>query len=255
MIAARDIHRRAGGLGGISLTLESAAVTAVIGANGAGKSTLLEVLAGRKRSDSGTVTIDGRPLAAWPPEALGRRRAFLPQSCEIAFDIAVEDLVALGRAPYHGEDPALTAKAVAAGLSLAQVAHLGRGTYRRLSGGERQRVQLARAIAQIWRAGADATPRLLILDEPTASLDPGHRLSVMRLLRDLKAEGVGVLLALHDLNDAARFADRILLLHRGRTLGLGTPAEVLTPDLLRTAYAAEVETVAAADGHPVFVFR
>jgi iron complex transport system ATP-binding protein len=116
-------------------------------------------------------------------------------------------------------------------------------------------VQLARVIAQIWREGADAGPRLIILDEPTASLDPGHRLCVMRLLRDIKAEGVGVLLALHDLNDAARFADRILLLHRGRPLGTGTPAEMLTPDLLRKAYAAEVETVVASDGHPVFVFR
>ena len=255
MIAAHDIHRRVGGLGGISLTLDSAAVTAVIGANGAGKSTLLEVLAGRKRPDSGVVTIDGRPLPAWRAEALGRRRAFLPQTSEIAFDIAVADLVRLGRAPYRGEDPALTAKAVAAGLSLAQVAHLGHSTYRRLSGGERQRVQLARVIAQIWREGADAGPRLIILDEPTASLDPGHRLCVMRLLRDIKAEGVGVLLALHDLNDAARFADRILLLHRGRPLGTGTPAEMLTPDLLRKAYAAEVETVVASDGHPVFVFR
>jgi iron complex transport system ATP-binding protein len=254
VIVADRIFRRAGGLRDLSFTLGKGGVTAIIGANGAGKSTLLEVLAGRKKADSGRVIFAGLEIGDWDVRMLARQRAFLPQSADIAFDVEVDDLVALGRAPYPEEGAVAEAEAVEAALVSAQAEHLSGRRYHRLSGGERQRVQLARALAQVWRR-SESEPRLLILDEPTASLDPGHRLANMRMLRSLSAGGLCVLLALHDLNDALRFADQVLLLHEGRLMASGRPHEVLTPSLLREAYAADVEMVTAADGAPVILFR
>jgi iron complex transport system ATP-binding protein len=117
-------------------------------------------------------------------------------------------------------------------------------------------VQLARVITQIWRpAQQDGEPRMLLLDEPTASLDPGHRLAVMRLLRDLTISGIGVVLALHDLNDAARFADRVILLHHGRIISEGGPESAMQAEVLTSAYGAEAEIIRAGDRPPVIVFR
>jgi len=257
MITARNIRRRIGGLDDVSLEVPAGACTAIIGPNGAGKSTLLDVLAGRSRADSGVVQFGGRPIADWAPIALATRRAFLPQSLEVAFPIRVIDLVMLGRSPYHcktsaGEDRAAAETA----LRLTDAWHLRDRSYQRISGGERQRVQLARVIAQVWRpAQQDGEPRMLLLDEPTASLDPGHRLAVMRLLRDLTIAGIGVVLALHDLNDAARFADRVILLHQGRILSEGGPAAAMQAEVLTSAYGAQAEIIRMADQAPVIVFR
>lgn len=254
MIVADRIFRRAGGLRDLTFSLGNGGVTAVIGANGAGKSTLLEILAGRKKPDSGRVIFADREIGDWDVRMLARQRAFLPQSADVAFDVDVDDLVALGRAPYPEEGAIAEAEALEAALVLAQARHLGGRRYHRLSGGERQRVQLARALAQVWRRSG-GEPRLLILDEPTASLDPGHRLAIMRMLRGLSAGGLNVLLALHDLNDAMRFADQVLLLHEGRLLASGRPHEVMTSSSLAEAYAADVEMMTASDGAPVILFR
>lgn len=254
MIVADRIFRRAGGLRDLSFSLGNGDITAVIGANGAGKSTLLEVLAGRKKADSGRVIFADREIGEWDVRLLARQRAFLPQAADVAFDVGVDDLVALGRAPYPEESGAAEAEAVDAALTLAQARHLSGRHYHRLSGGERQRVQLARALAQVWRRN-EGEPRLLILDEPTASLDPGHRLAIMLMLRSLSVNGTSVLLALHDLNDAVRFADHVLLLHEGRLLASGRPHDVLTSSLLAEAYAADVEMMTASDGAAVILFR
>ncbi|MDQ7246802.1 heme ABC transporter ATP-binding protein [Dongia sedimenti] len=257
MITARNIRRRIGGLEDISLEVPAGACTAIIGPNGAGKSTLLDLLAGRSRADSGAVEFGGQPIADWAPLDLARRRAFLPQSLEVAFPIRVMDLVMLGRSPYHGRVSAQEDRAAAeTALRLTDAWHLRDRAYQRISGGERQRVQLARVIAQIWRPGSqDGEPRMLLLDEPTASLDPGHRLAVMRLLRDLAIAGIGVVLALHDLNDAARFADQVVLLHQGRILSEGGPADAMQAEVLTSAYGAEAEVIRAGDAAPVIVFR
>jgi iron complex transport system ATP-binding protein len=257
MISARNIRRRIGGLDDISLDVPAGACTAIIGPNGAGKSTLLDVIAGRSRADSGSVQFGGKPIADWAPVALACRRAFLPQSLEVAFPIRVMDLVMLGRSPYHGKVSAQEDRAAAeTALRLTDAWHLRDRSYQRISGGERQRVQLARVIAQIWRpAKQDGAPRMLLLDEPTASLDPGHRLGVMRLLRDLTISGIGVVLALHDLNDAARFADRVILLHQGRILSEGGPEDAMQAAVLSAAYGAEAQIIRTADAAPVIVFR
>ncbi len=257
MITARNIRRRIGGLNDISLDVPAGSCTAIIGPNGAGKSTLLDLLAGRSRADSGTVTFGGRPIADWAAVELATRRAFLPQSLEVAFPIRVMDLVRLGRSPYHGKTSAQDDRAAAeTALRLTDAWHLRDRSYQRISGGERQRVQLARVIAQIWRpAKLDGEPRMLLLDEPTASLDPGHRLAVMRLLRDLTITGIGVVLAMHDLNDAARFADRVILLHQGRILSEGGPEDAMQAEVLTSAYGAEAQIIRSADAAPVIVFR
>jgi iron complex transport system ATP-binding protein len=257
MITARNIRRRIGGLDDISLEIPAGACTAIIGPNGAGKSTLLDVLAGRSRADRGCVQFGGKPIADWAPVDLACLRAFLPQSLEVAFPIRVIDLVMLGRSPYHGKVSAEVDRAAAEmALRLTDAWHLRDRSYQRISGGERQRVQLARVIAQIWRpAQQDGEPRMLLLDEPTASLDPGHRLGVMRLLRDLTIAGIGVVLALHDLNDAARFADRVVLLHQGRILSEGGPEAAMQTGVLTSAYGAEAQIVRTADAAPVIVFR
>jgi iron complex transport system ATP-binding protein len=257
MIRARNISRRIGGLTDISLEVPVGACTAIIGPNGAGKSTLLDVLAGRSGVDSGSVTFGDKPIGDWAPVALARRRAFLPQSLEVAFSIRVMDLVMLGRSPYHGTSPAREDRAAAeTALRLTDAWHLRDRAYQRISGGERQRVQLARAIAQVWRKPSeDGEPRMLLLDEPTASLDPGHRLAVMRLLKDLTLAGIGVVLALHDLNDAARFADRVVLLHQGRIVSEGGPEAAMQAKVLSSAYGAEAQVIRMADAAPVIVFR
>jgi iron complex transport system ATP-binding protein len=257
MISARNLSRRIGGLSDVSLDVPPGAITAIIGPNGAGKSTLLDMLAGRSRADSGSVTFGGKPVAAWSPVALACRRAFLPQSLEVAFPIRVMDLVMLGRSPYHGSISTRGDRAaVETALRLTDTWHLRERAYQRISGGERQRVQLARVIAQIWRSqDQDGEPRMLLLDEPTASLDPGHRLAVMRLLRDLTVAGIGVALALHDLNDAARFADCVVLLHQGRIVSEGGPEAAMTAEVLSSAYGAEAQIVRMPDTAPVIVFR
>lgn len=257
MIEARNIRRQIGGLSDISLEAPAGAITAIIGPNGAGKSTLLDLLAGRSTADSGSVAFDGRPIGDWAPVDLACRRAFLPQSLEVAFPIRVIDLVTLGRAPYHGKTAARDDRAaVETALRLTDAWHLKDRPYQRISGGERQRVQLARVIAQVWRPQAvDGETRMMLLDEPTASLDPGHRLAVMRLLRDLTLAGIGVVLALHDLNDAARFADRVVLLQQGRVVSAGAPEAAMQAEVLSSAYGAEAQVIRMEDAAPVIVFR
>jgi iron complex transport system ATP-binding protein len=257
MISARNIRRRIVGLSDISLEVPAGACTAIIGPNGAGKSTLLDVLAGRTQADSGSVTFGGKPIGDWAAVELACRRAFLPQSLEVAFPIRVMDLVMLGRSPYHGKSSGRADRAAAeTALRLTDAWHLRDRSYQRISGGERQRVQLARVIAQVWRPqDQGGEPRMLLLDEPTASLDPGHRLAVMRLLRDLTIAGIGVVLALHDLNDAARFADRVVLLHQGRIISEGEPEAAMQAEVLTAAYGAQAKIIRTADATPVIVFR
>ena len=257
MISARNIRRRIGGLSDISLEVPAGTCTAIIGPNGAGKSTLLDVLAGRTQAGSGSVTFGGKPIGDWAAVELACRRAFLPQSLEVAFPIRVMDLVMLGRSPYHGKSSGRADRAAAeTALRLTDAWNLRDRSYQRISGGERQRVQLARVIAQVWRPqDQGGEPRMLLLDEPTASLDPGHRLGVMRLLRDLTIAGIGVVIAMHDLNDAARFADRVILLHQGRILSEGGPEAAMQAEVLTSAYGAEAQIIRTKDAAPVIVFR
>lgn len=252
MIEAHALSVRAGPrwlLREVTLALRPGEVLALIGPNGAGKSTLLGALAGEQRPARGGVLFDGRPMPAIPPLALARRRAVMRQAAALAFPMRAEQVVALGRLPWHGTPQAARdAEAVGAAIAAAGLGPLAAQPYATLSGGERQRVQLARALAQLHGVEGAA----LLLDEPTASLDVRHAAALLRLLRRQAAEGLAVLVVLHDLNEAAHVADRVALLAGGRLRALGPPGEVLTPALLAEVYGQAFRTLPGGGLLPAF---
>jgi iron complex transport system ATP-binding protein len=224
MIAARRAGYQVDGralVDAIDLELRPGQVAAICGRNGAGKSTLLGLLAGALRPTSGEVTLDGRPLPAYSARELARRRALLPQHDGLTQPLLAREVVALGRHPFGDGDPAHPT--VARALASVGAEHLADRPITRLSGGERQRVQLARVLAQLdGRGGA------LLLDEPTSAQDLAHQHTVLQLVRDeARARPLAVAVVLHDLNLAACWADRLVLLSGGRLAADGTPAEVL----------------------------
>ena len=231
-----------------SLSVGAGEVVGLIGPNGAGKTTLLRAALGLIPTIGGKVWLGSEPLAALTPAERARRAAWLPQEREIAWPVAVERLVALGRAPHLRGLGRLTAadrQAVARALAAMEVAHLAGRPATALSGGERARVLIARALAQ--------EAPLLLADEPAAGLDPGYQLGLMEVFREQAASGRGVLVSLHDLALAARWCDRLLLLHEGRIAADGPPAAVLTADRLRAVYGIAADIAEAGDGLSVRV--
>lgn len=236
-------------LRGVDLCLKSGEVGAVLGPNGTGKSTLLSVLAGLRRPDSGEVRVGSRSLSALMPEALALERAVLPQDTGVSFDFSVQDVVELGRYPHRRQPRPDEASIVQAAMSLTDVSHLAHRRINSLSAGERARVQLARVMAQIWHSLPDGRPRWLLLDEPTAALDLRHQHDTLAMLRRwARDQGVGVLVVLHDLNLALRYADRVWVLHQGRLQANGAPAQVLTPALVARVWQVHVRVLREA-GH------
>jgi iron complex transport system ATP-binding protein len=219
------------------LVVRPGEVLALLGPNGAGKSTLLKALTGELKPASGRVLLDGKDLATWPAAELARRRAVLPKHNHLAFGFSVADVVALGRSAHidhavRGDDN----QAVAAALAAVGLSGFMQRDYRKLSGGEQQRVHLARALAQIWSEDPSGEPRYLLLDEPVSNLDPAYQQTVLRTARAMAGRGCGVVISLHDLNLAAAYADRVLLIAKGRFLADGRPAEVLTPQRVEEVY-------------------
>ncbi|TXC71152.1 ABC transporter ATP-binding protein [Sphingomonas ginsenosidivorax] len=216
----------------LSVSLGSGALIGVVGPNGAGKSTLARALLGLLVPDAGRVTIDGDDVATLPSATIARRTAYLPQAYAVHWPLSVERLVGLGRLPHLGPFSRITQAdqaAIDAAMHDTGTAHLADRTATELSGGERARVMLARALA----TGAPA----LIADEPLTSLDPGHQLEIMALLKDRARAGALVVVVLHDLGIAARFCDRLLLIDRGRLKADGPPQSVLTDAALAETYA------------------
>lgn len=220
----------------VSLTLPCAELVAIIGPNGAGKSTLMRLLAGYLRPDHGRCTLLGRDLADWSAQQLAQRRAVMRQHNGLAFPFSVREVIAMGRAPCP---PGQQQQALQTVMQQSGALALADRDYRTLSGGEQQRVQLARALAQLWQP--DPQPRWLFLDEPTSALDLFHQQQLLRLLHGMtRSEPLAVCCILHDLNLAALYADRILLLHQGELVAAGTPAQVLDPALLSRWYQADL---------------
>ena len=240
----------------VSLEVAPGTLTALVGPNGAGKSSLLRILSGEVAPSAGRVTLEGQPLPLFQVHELARLRSVMGQSALIAFDFLVEEVLAMGWLGRAADfRPALGD--VAARCGLGQL--LGR-RFNRLSGGERQRVQFARSLLQIRRHGetprgkhclshclgeqrhpnARQEARYLLLDEPTSNLDLNHELLVLRLVRHVCEDGVGVLVVLHDLNLAARFADRVALLADGALISSGAPEKVFTGEALSRVYGTEV---------------
>ena len=237
MISARSVTLRAGTralLRDVSVEVRGGEVLAVVGPNGAGKSSLLRVLSGEVQPSHGVVSLDRRPVTAWHPREMARRRAVVSQAVGLAFPMTARDVVALGRLPWHAT-PAVARDdaAIAVALEAVEATSLARRSYATLSGGERQRIQIARALAQLEGA---ARPAALLLDEPTASLDVRHVGTVLRLLRRLAADGLAVLVILHDLHEAAFVADRVAVIAAGWNTACGPTAEILRAPLLEATY-------------------
>ena len=253
ILEARDATVRYGGAGQAALERVSCAVAssrlvAVVGPNGSGKTTLVRALTGLVPLSGGEVLAEGRPVRRWPRAELARVLGVVPQREEIAFPLRVEETVLLGRYSRLGPLAAVTEAdraAVRAALERCDVAALATRTIDSLSGGEWQRVRLARALAQ--------EPRALVLDEPTASLDVRHEMELLELVRTLVNGGMAGLIVTHQLNLAARFADRILLLDGGRVAADGAPADVLTADILGRVFQWPVAVTTWCDGSPQVV--
>ena len=239
-------------LADVHLELRPGEVLGVLGPNGAGKSTLLAALSGELPAAHGRVLLDERPLSAWHGPERARRLAVLPQASSLGFAFRVEEVVGMGRLP-HATGRTRDAEIVGEALAAADAAQLSGRNYMELSGGERQRVHLARVLAQLWPGGEG---QVLLLDEPTSMLDPLHQHTTLQATRTFAEQGAAVLVILHDLNLAARYCDRLLLLERGRPHALGTPDEVLRADPLRAVFGLEVLVQRHPErGHPLIVAR
>ncbi len=234
-------------LRGVDIHVPTGRVAALVGPNGAGKSTLLRVLAGLLEPQGGRVILDGRPVGRWPPARRAARLTYLAQRPGVAFGYSVLDvarfgLVSMGRNPRHD----------AAEQALRRVGMIDRAgePFAHLSVGQRQRVSLARALAQIT---ASDTPAVLLADEPISAMDPRYAIDSLSIIRDLaRSRACGVLVVLHDLSLAARFADHaVVLTGDGRVAASGEAGDVLTPRVLEPVFG--VGFVRPASGPPALI--
>ena len=221
-------------LQGVSTRVKTGEVTGIIGPNGAGKSTLLQLLCGLLPPQSGAIRLNDTPLDRFTDRERARLVAYMPQSVSPAFSLSVREVVALGRFPHLGPFGSLGAPdhaIVQACLEQTETEDLAERDFLSLSGGERQRALLASVLAQ--------EPRLLLLDEPTSSLDLPHEAAFFQQLRTLAAQDLGVVVVTHDINMAAQFCDRLVLLGKSHSLvKQGTPSDVLQADVLTSAYGS-----------------
>jgi len=215
----------------VSLRICRGEFVAVLGPNGAGKSTLLRLMLGQLRPQGGEVCVFGRPLPSLSAITRAQRIAYLPQRVPVAFPFTVEQIVMMGRYPHSrglALETATDREVVTHCARQMQIEHLLDRPWEALSGGEQQRVLLASILAQ--------EPEVILLDEPTSSLDPHHQVEVFALLTALVRQGRTLILATHDLNSAARFCWRLCLLDKGRLRADGRPEEILTRELLSAVY-------------------
>lgn len=242
-LEANNISWSAGGteiLRNVSLKVEKGEFLGIIGPNGSGKTSLMSILAGIRKPQSGAVVLDGAPIGKLGRRAIAQRLAFVEQQAETGERITARQAVELGRTPYLGAlSPwsSLDDGVVNAALENVDMTHLAGRFWHTLSGGERQRLHIARALAQ--------EPKILMLDEPTNHLDIGHQISLLDLVQ---RQDLTVVAALHDLNHAAMFCDRIAVMQGGRLVALGQPLEVLTAGLIREVFGVDVEISADGDG-------
>ncbi|PJE27334.1 Hemin import ATP-binding protein HmuV [Pseudooceanicola marinus] len=227
----------------VSLTVAPGETLGLIGPNGSGKSSLLRLLAGLRRPTSGHVEINGQDVTQVSRKALSREVAFVQQSSATDTNVTVADVVRLGRTPHRSALAGWSETdeaAVGEALESVGMTSRKRQSWQTLSGGERQRVHIARALAQ--------TPKVMFLDEPTNHLDIHHQIEILRMVRDLDLTSI---IALHDLNLAAMFCDRIVVLQQGAICACGTPQAVLTRDTLRDVFRVSAHIGVSEDaGRP-----
>ena len=229
-------------LGGISFDTEYGQFISVLGPNGVGKSTLFRCLLGLSTPTGGEVTVDGEKISHLSPAQLARKMAYIPQSHHPLFNFSVLDMVLMGTTSQLGRfaAPGKTQEKMAmAALERMGIMHLKDRGCSHISGGERQLVLMARAIAQ--------QAKILVMDEPSANLDFGNKLRVMKTVKGLTADGYTIIQSTHDPEQAYLYSDKILAIHGGKVLSWGTPQEVMTESLISTLYNVDVEVCSMHD--------
>jgi iron complex transport system ATP-binding protein len=229
-------------LRGVTLQIEPPRLTTIVGPNGAGKSTMLGIMAGLRSGFQGECLFDGTEVRAWKRLEFARRVSFVPQSARIEFPFTAEEVVLMGRAPHAAglfESPR-DREAAGDAMDLTGTFHLRARDFRSLSGGEQQRIILAAALAQ--------DPAALLLDEPMTFLDIHYQVTLYRTLRTLCERGVLVIAVTHDLNLAATYAQRVIMLCRGEVVADGPPEEAFRPERLRTVFDVPAELLTSPDG-------
>jgi iron complex transport system ATP-binding protein len=231
----------------VSLTARAGELVGLVGPNGAGKSTLIRLVAGLAAPQSGAARLAGLDPAVAPRREVARLAALVPQEAHAAWPFTVRDAVMMGRTPRQGlfaVPSRLDEQAVERALAACDLADVADRRLDALSGGERRRIFFARALAQ--------EPRVLLLDEPTAFLDLGHQIAAMRMAEQAARAGLCVLAVLHDLNLAAAYCDRLVVLSQGRVVAEGAAADVLTPERIREVWGVPVwRGENGADGAPI----
>ncbi|MFJ6043040.1 ABC transporter ATP-binding protein [Brachybacterium paraconglomeratum] len=225
----------------VTFEVAPGAFCALLGPNGSGKSTLVKAIAGVHRAKSGTVTVEGRETSSLGRRELARVVGYVPQAGDAPFDLTVREAVMLGRTPHFGIAPRAEDRAkVEDAIARMGLGDLAERSMSELSGGQAQRALIARALAQ--------DTRVLLLDEPTSALDLRYQIETLQLVRQItREEGISALIAIHDLNHAARYCDQIVVLHGGRLVADGSPAEALRAPVLRSVYEVDVEVDARED--------
>ena len=219
----------------VTFEVAPGAFCALLGPNGSGKSTLVKAIAGVHRAKSGTVTVEGRETSSLGRRELARVVGYVPQAGDAPFDLTVREAVMLGRTPHFGIAPRAEDRAkVEDAIARMGLGDLAERSMSELSGGQAQRALIARALAQ--------DTRVLLLDEPTSALDLRYQIETLQLVRQItREEGISALIAIHDLNHAARYCDQIVVLHGGRLVADGSPAEALRAPVLRSVFEVDVE--------------
>jgi iron complex transport system ATP-binding protein len=267
MLRAADVwfaYDRTPVLRSVGVTVTDGCILGILGPNGSGKTTLLRLLAGTRRPQRGSITLDDTPLASFSRNELARRMAVVPQETHLAFDYTVAEVTMMGRYPHLGafeiEGPADVA-VIEEALASTGTLPLKDRLFATLSGGEKQRVVIAAALAQLQRTTDGGQPLVesrqrgyLLLDEPTASLDLGYQLEVAALLRRLHADrGVTIVISTHDLGLAGTLCDRLLMIRSGEVVADGETAAVLTPENVRAVFGVNAEIILRPSGQRVVI--
>ncbi|WP_375582345.1 heme ABC transporter ATP-binding protein [Cyclobacterium xiamenense] len=251
MLDAHHIHYYIGNrsiVNRASMQVLPGELTAIIGPNGAGKSTLFRLLSGEMPCKQGKITYNGQSIQGMKSRQLASLRAVMPQHSTLTFPFQAKEVVALGLMHCRPKYPKTILKEV---MSATQTWHLKDQTYGSLSGGEKQRVQLARVLAQIWEI--KPIPRYLLLDEPTSSMDIAQQHHIMQIIGQLKQRNIGILAILHDLNLAANYADKALLLKQGTVLNQGSIRTVMTPENLKQVFDYPLSVQTNGPNDPIYI--
>lgn len=237
----------------ITLHCSRGTVTGLMGPNGAGKTSLLKAISGEHKATQGEIVINGHSITEWRARDLARFMAVLPQSSTLEFAFSAQEVVALGRTP-HGTGLMRDTKIVSAALGRVNASDLAERSFVQLSGGEKQRVQLARVLAQIWEhcEGNSCSDGIILLDEPSASFDLAHQLMLIEIVRQIAAQGVTVVMVMHDLNLAAKCADQVVMMNDGYCTAVGSTSELLNSELIEKVFSVKAEVVPhPVDGTPL----